>query len=130
MNRAREPTNPSLNRPAVARVRERGGCVSITTIAVLTHLSLSFIAQFDIKRHDINLRPSFMNPGAMGQFFNRFRNATKCRARQQRISRVILIEGKSVVQIQIDPFVTHFSATGFVHRRQIYNVLRLYAYRK
>lgn len=27
--------------------------VSITTIAVLTHLSLSFIAQFDIKRHDI-----------------------------------------------------------------------------
>lgn len=31
-----------------------------------------------------------------------------------RISRVGLIEGKSIVQIQIDPFVTHFSATAFV----------------
>lgn len=107
-------TNPSL--PALP-YRKRGcegakgaSRVSITTIAVLTHLSLSFIAQFDIKRQRYTVvhEPERRR----GRFFNRLHSATKCRAR--RISRVGLIEGKSIVQIQIDPFVTHFSATGFV----------------
>lgn len=84
--------------------------VSITTIAVLTHLSLSFIAQFDIKRQRYTV---VHEPGRRrGRFFNRLHSAAKCRARC--ISRVGLIEGKSIVQIQIDPFVTHFSAAAFV----------------
>jgi len=59
--------------PAIGGLRElREGAsrVSITALAVLTHLSLSFIAQFDIKRRDI--QSPFMNPGR-GRFFNRLR---------------------------------------------------------
>lgn len=50
--------------------------VSITTIAVLTHLSLSFIAQFDIKRQRYTV---VHEPGRWrGRFFNRLHSAAKC----------------------------------------------------